>query len=72
MKKTLLLWLLCVPIFILSNPFASAQPQSGPRMFLGEKHHDFKEVNEGAIVEHTFRVENRGDQVLEIQRVNPG
>lgn len=72
MKKMLLFSLLCVPISFFFNPPASAQPRSGPQIFLAEKHHDFKEVHEGEVLEHSFRVENRGDQNLEIQRVNPG
>jgi hypothetical protein len=62
----------CFAVSFFFSPFASAQPASGPRMVLKEKHHDFKEVNEGAVVEHSFKVRNQGDQVLEIQRVNPG
>lgn len=56
---------------VFSSPVYS-QTASGPKMFLPERQHDFKEVGEGAVVEHTFKVENRGDQILEIQRVNPG
>jgi hypothetical protein len=72
MKKILLLSLLCFPVSFFFNPFTFAQPLSGPRMVLEEKHHDLHEVNEGAVVEHSFKVKNQGDQVLEIQRVKPG
>jgi len=72
MKKILLFLLFCFLNSFFSNPFSFAQPVSGPVMFFQESHHDFKEVNEGAVVEHAFKVENRGDQVLEIKKVNPG
>jgi hypothetical protein len=41
-------------------------------MVLSVKHHDFKEANEGEVVEHSFTVQNQGDRVLEIERVKPG
>ena len=41
-------------------------------MVMKETSHDFKEVDEGAVLEHSFKVENRGTQVLEIKNVNPG
>jgi hypothetical protein len=72
MKKILLFLLFCFPGAFTVNPPSLAQPVSGPVMFFQESHHDFKEVNEGAVVEHAFKVENRGDQVLEIKKVNPG
>jgi len=72
MKKILLFSLLCLPACFFFNSFTFAQPLSGPQMILEEKHHDFSEVNEGEVVEHSFKVKNLGDQVLEIQRVKPG
>jgi len=41
-------------------------------MVLPERFFDFMEVEEGKIVEHTFKVLNRGSQVLVISHVNPG
>jgi len=41
-------------------------------MVLPERFFDFKHVEEGKVVEHTFKVLNKGDQVLEIKKVNPG
>lgn len=72
MRRCFSLAFLCIPIFIFFNPLFSAQSESGPRMYLQEKFHDFKEVSQGAVVAHTFIVENRGVEVLQIQRVNPG
>jgi len=60
--------LLCVALFTASL----AQTPSGPSMVLPESFFDFKEVDEGKVVEHTFKVLNKGNQPLEIRKVNPG
>jgi hypothetical protein len=49
-----------------------AQAASGPRMVIEEKEFDFNEVREGKIVEHAFKVLNKGDQPLQIRNVRPG
>ena len=41
-------------------------------MVLPEGSFDFKDVEEGKVVEHAFKVLNKGNQVLEIRNVNPG
>ena len=46
--------------------------QSGPKMVLKESTFDFGMANEGKVIEHTFFVENQGDQPLIIKRVDPG
>ena len=60
--------LLC--FFLLSS--SPAQAPSEPSMVLPEKYFDFKEVEEGKIVDHAFKVLNKGRQPLEISHVNPG
>jgi Protein of unknown function (DUF1573) len=60
--------LLCLALFS-SSP---AQTLSGPSMVLPERSFDFKEVDEGNVVEHAFKVLNRGNQPLQITNVNPG
>jgi hypothetical protein len=45
---------------------------SGPQMVIDEKHFDFKEVNEGSVVAHSFSVRNTGDEPLRIRKVRPG
>lgn len=44
---------------------------SGPRMVIKERSYDFKELKEGATVQHAFRVLNRGDRPLAIKGVKP-
>jgi len=41
-------------------------------MVLPEKSFDFMEVEEGKMIEHAFKVLNKGDQILMISHVNPG
>lgn len=69
---------LCIGIFIFILCFithlslARAQKATGPRMVLKEKTVDYKEVDEGEVIEHVFKVLNEGDQPLQIEKVKPG
>lgn len=55
------------------NPVTGWTQQAvGPRMVIWEEYFDAKQVNQGEIVEHTFKVSNTGDRTLEIRRVKPG
>ena len=65
---------LCMTILFLvmaAHPLM-AHASSGPRLVIEAKEFDFKEVEEGKVITHTFKVLNKGDQTLEIKRVNPG
>ncbi|TET85661.1 MAG: DUF1573 domain-containing protein [Desulfobacteraceae bacterium] len=57
---------------ILNLATGWAQQATGPRMVLEEKYFDAKQVKEGEIIEHTFKVLNVGDRSLEIKKVKPG
>ena len=60
-------------LFASAHPhMAWAQKATGPRMVLKEKTVDYKEVDEGKIIEHVFQVLNQGDEPLEIRNVKPG
>lgn len=48
------------------------QDGKGPGMTVVEREFDFKEVKEGAVLEHTFKVLNKGDKPLKIISVKPG
>jgi hypothetical protein len=72
MKRLLMLAVLFSLVFFVFGSSAPAQNVSGPKMVMPERNHDFKEVDEGAVLEHAFPVANRGSQVLEIKNVNPG
>ena len=51
---------------------AVAEEISGPRLVIKERIFEHAEVEQGAIVQHTFEVRNEGDETLEIKKVVPG
>ena len=59
-------------IFALSGASVWAEGPSRPKMVLKERTFDFKQVNEGETLKHTFQVLNQGDEPLEIINVKPG
>lgn len=50
---------------------APAEKGSGPRLHFEEMTFDFGQVVEGTMLEHTFKILNRGDQPLVIENVSP-
>ena len=64
-------WLVLLLVFCLSVTVCAEETVSGPVMVIKEPSFDFKEVKEDVTVEHSFRVLNKGDKVLEIKRVKP-
>jgi hypothetical protein len=58
---------------LMSICFAETpQEVKGPRLLIVEKSANLGDVQEGAVLEHTFKVKNTGDQPLQIERVKPG
>ena len=49
----------------------SAGEQQGPRIYVKESNFDLGTVRPGSQPEHIFEIKNVGDEVLEIQRVQP-
>ena len=64
-------WPVVLLIFCLSVAVCAEETVSGPVMVIKEPSFDFKEVKEGATVEHAFRVLNKGDKALVIKKVKP-
>ena len=62
------LLILCLGAYV---PASLAQNAADPRMVLREKSFDFKEVNEGKVLEHAFKVFNEGEGPLQIIKVRP-
>ena len=58
-------------IFCLAVTVCAEETVSGPVMVIKEPSFDLKEIKENVTVEHSFRVLNKGDKVLEIKRVKP-
>ena len=50
----------------------AAQEHKGPRLAVEGREFDFKEVKEGVVLEHTFKILNKGDETLKIMSVRPG
>ena len=50
----------------------TSQEVKGPKLIIVENSVNLGEVKEGTILEHTFKVQNPGDQPLQIERVKPG
>jgi hypothetical protein len=72
MKRVFTLASLCFVFFFVLFSSSPAQAPPGPSMVLPERSFDFNEVEEGKVVEHAFKVLNKGNQPLEIKNVNPG
>ena len=58
-------------LFYVTEYPASAQAKGTPNMVLKQQIHDFKNVLEGELLEHSFEVLNQGDETLKIERVKP-
>jgi hypothetical protein len=69
-------WLMGMVFFCFnafSPHFGLAQNEAtGPKAVYKEREFYFGEVMEGETIEHSFRVQNMGDQTLNIKRVKPG
>ena len=61
-------WCFCA---LYGSQACLAQMPSGPQISFKEKNHDFKLVDEGKVLEHTFVISNTGDQPLVIEKVSP-
>jgi uncharacterized protein DUF1573 len=48
------------------------QVNKGPKMVVEGREFDFKEVKEGTVLEHTFKIFNKGNEPLKIISVKPG
>lgn len=72
MNKYWLAAFTCVFLVLFWAHPVRVQEVKGPKMVLKERVFDFKEVQEGETIEHTFLVFNQGDQPLEIKSVKPG
>jgi len=59
-----------ISLLICFNVWADGT--KGPSMSILEPVYDGREVQEGTIIDHTFRFKNDGDALLEIKKVSPG
>jgi hypothetical protein len=61
--------LLCLASICIAE---TSQGVKGPKLLIVERTAKLGDVDEGAILEHTFKVQNPGDQPLLIEQVKPG
>jgi hypothetical protein len=52
--------------------WSMAKAKTGPQMVIEESLYDFKEVNEGTVLKHDFKILNHGDETLIVEKVRPG
>jgi len=69
MKKVGISMLVFAAVAIAAAGFAGEQ--QGPRIYVKESKFDFGTLRAGARPEHIFEIKNVGDEVLDIQRVQP-
>ncbi|MBU0735160.1 MAG: DUF1573 domain-containing protein [Proteobacteria bacterium] len=62
--------LICILSFWSGS--APCQETAGPKIMMEEQTFDFKEIKEGDVLEHSFKLSNKGNQTLEIISVRPG
>jgi len=72
MKRNLQTVFVLFFLFAFLGNWVFAQETKGPRIFIKEMVYDAKDVKEGEVIEHTFRVFNKGDETLNIKKVKPG
>ena len=59
-----------ISLLICLNVWANGT--KGPSLTIFEPNYDAKMVQEGTIINHSFRLKNDGDALLEIKKVSPG
>jgi hypothetical protein len=73
-KSVKKLFLMMVGLFSMAlwGDMVLGQDNKGPRISVEGREFDFKEVKEGTVLEHTFKILNIGDEPLKIISVRPG
>ena len=72
MKSCFSVILVMVLVFVFCGQYGMAKEMGAPKLVLDQDMFDFKEVQEGKDIEHTFRVFNQGKRTLKINNVKPG
>jgi hypothetical protein len=71
MVKTWILTFVVIVQFFVHAPLVFPQERVGAKMVLDEKEFNYGNANEGEIIEHAFKVVNKGNATLEIIQVEP-
>lgn len=70
MKKRLL-FVIPILLILYSSLVAWTQEPGNPNMVIPENMYDTGEIDEGTVIEHTFKVINQGDGLLTVRDVKP-
>lgn len=71
-KRSLAVGFLMGFLLLLGFNMVRAQETRAPKVGLVEHMFDFKEVLEGEIINHSFTIQNKGNETLRILQVKPG
>jgi hypothetical protein len=66
-----ILFVAAILLILYSSSFSWAQEPGTPNMIIPDKIYDAGEVDEGTVIEHTFKVMNQGDGLLKVRDVKP-
>lgn len=72
MKKLFLIFLGILSVALWGSTAPGQEDGKGPGMTIKKSEFDFKEVKEGTVLEHTFKILNKGNETLKIISVKPG
>jgi len=72
MKKTIIMLIVGYMMTASVTGYASDSAASGPQAFLSEGIYEFQPVVEGTHIVHDFILQNRGDEILEIVKIESG
>ena len=66
------LFTLLISIILLTPLFSEAQEISRPQIYVEKINYDAGKVMAGTVIDHTFTIYNRGNEILNIKGVRPG
>ena len=73
LKKLLWVWLILAVLAGFTQAAEEKEEKKAvPVIHIEEPVYDFKQISQGEVVKHDFRVFNRGNSALEIKSVKPG
>lgn len=73
LKKLLWVWLILMVLAGFTQAAEEKEEKKAvPVIHIEEPVHDFKQVSQGEVVKHDFRILNQGNGTLQIKSVKPG
>ena len=72
MRKIFFLLCIALSMGLIHSDLCRSEETVHPKLILPEHLFDAEKVKEDAVIEHTFKILNRGKGPLEIRKVKPG